>query len=125
MSCGVTSSVGPAACAGTSASPLSCLEEQRWSDHRSKPPAPPEQTNLYLTSSTLRKIALNLVVSASRFFANSECPVCAPFSLCFVFASDIRVAKTFSRAPEPDISSAYGLASWMSRESEDQGEGLD
>lgn len=56
-----------------------------------------------LTSSTLRRIALNRVVSASRFLANNEWPVCAPFNRSLVFVNAIRVAKTFSRGPVPDI----------------------
>lgn len=56
-----------------------------------------------LTSSTFRRIARNLVVRASRFFANSEWPVCAPFRRSLVFVRAIRVGKMFSRAPVPDI----------------------
>lgn len=55
------------------------------------------------TSSTFWRIARNLVVSASRFLANSECPVWAPLSRSLVLVSAIRVAKTFSRGPVPDM----------------------
>jgi hypothetical protein len=48
----------------------------------------------------LRRIARKRVVSASRFFARSECPVCAPLSRVFVFVSAIRVGKMFSRLPD-------------------------
>jgi len=56
-----------------------------------------------LTSSTFLRIALNLVVSASRFLASREWPVCALLSLSFVLVNAIRVAKTFSLEPVPDI----------------------
>jgi hypothetical protein len=55
------------------------------------------------TSSTFLRIDRNLVVRASRFLARSECPVCAPFSLNFVFVKAIRVGKTFSLGPAPDM----------------------
>lgn len=42
-------------------------------------------------------------MSASRFFASSEWPVCAPLSRSFVFVKAIRVGKIFSRGPAPDI----------------------
>jgi hypothetical protein len=58
-----------------------------------------------LTSSTFLRMALNRVVSASRFFARSECPVWAPFRRSFVFVSAIRVGKTFSLGPVPDMKS--------------------
>ena len=55
------------------------------------------------TSSTFLRIDRNLVVRASRFLARSECPVCAPFNLNFVFVKAIRVGKTFSLGPAPDM----------------------
>lgn len=55
------------------------------------------------TSSTRLKMARNLVVNASRFLANKECPVCAPFSRSLVLVSAIRVGKIFSRGPVPDM----------------------
>ena len=55
------------------------------------------------TSSTFFKIALKRVVKASRFFASSECPVCAPLRRSLILVNAIRVGKTFSRGPVPDI----------------------
>ena len=56
-----------------------------------------------LTSSTLRRMARNRVVSASRFLARSEWPVCAPLRRVLVFVSAIRVGKMDSRGPVPDM----------------------
>ena len=56
-----------------------------------------------LTSSTLRRMARNRVVSASRFLASSECPVCAPLRRVLVFVRAIRVGKIDSRGPVPDM----------------------
>ena len=61
------------------------------------------------TSSTFFRIDLNLVVRASRFFARSECPVWAPFSLNFVFVNAIRVGKMVSLGPDPDIFAEVSL----------------
>ena len=51
----------------------------------------------------MRRIARKRVVSASRFLASSECPVCAPFRRVLVFVSAIRVGKIDSRGPVPDM----------------------
>ena len=48
-------------------------------------------------------MARNRVVSASRFFASSECPVCAPLRRVLVFVKAIRVGKIDSRGPVPDM----------------------
>jgi len=48
-------------------------------------------------------MARNRVVSASRFLASSECPVCAPLRRVLVFVKAIRVAKIDSRGPVPDM----------------------
>ena len=48
-------------------------------------------------------MARNRVVSASRFLASSEWPVCAPLRRVLVFVSAIRVGKMDSRGPVPDM----------------------
>lgn len=42
-------------------------------------------------------------MSASRFLASSECPVCAPLRRVLVFVRAIRVGKIDSRGPVPDM----------------------
>ena len=58
---------------------------------------------MYLTSSTLRRMARNRVVRASRFLASRECPVWAPLRRSLVLVNAIRVGKMFSLGPVPDI----------------------
>lgn len=56
-----------------------------------------------LTSSTLRRMARKRVVSASRFLASNEWPVCAPFRRVLVFVRAMRVGNIDSRGPVPDM----------------------
>lgn len=56
-----------------------------------------------LASSILWVISLNLLVKASDFLFNNEWPCWAPFNLPFMRLNVIRVGKTCSLFPAPDM----------------------